>query len=328
MTATRAEQATQPPGYELDPEIALFRRRAGEATRHLPPLDTLPLAEARRLIELARAPWFAGGPGMRRTRDLILDDIRPPLRLRVHEPDGTVNGTLVYIHGGGWTLFSLETHDRVMREYAAATGMTVVGVDYALAPEAAFPVAIEQITHALRQLRAAPEAFGLTAGPIFIGGDSAGANLSVATALVLRDAGQGDLLSGLLLNYGVYDHACAGPSFDRYSDPAYMLTREEMHFFWSHYIPDPDRRAQPLASPLRAELRGLPPAFLAIAECDVLADENVAMAQRLGEAGVAVRAVTYPGTTHSFLEAVSIAAVARQALEDQADWMRGLLPPV
>ena len=130
------------------------------------------------------------------------------------------------------------------------------------------------------------------------------------------------LLSGMVLNYGVYDAACAGHSFERFSDPAYMLTREEMHLFWSRYLPDAGQRLQPLASPLRADLRYLPPCFLAIAECDVLADENRAMAARLAEAGVHTTAVTYPGTTHSFLEAVSIAAVAGRALQEQADWMR------
>lgn len=322
MTARMEDPAAQRPGDELDPDIALFRRQAGEATRHLPPLDTLPLVEARHLIELARAPWSAGGPTMHRSRDIMLDEAPIPLRLRIHEPMGETAGTLVYVHGGGWTLFSLETHDRLMREYAVATGLVVMGIDYALAPEAAYPVAIGQITQALQLLQAEPGRLGLEPGPIFIGGDSAGANLSIASALVLRDAGEPSLLSGLLLNYGVYDHACTGPSFDRYTDPAYMLTREEMDFFWTHYIPDPGQRGQALASPLRAELGGLPPCFLAIAQCDVLADENVAMARRLDEAGVATRSVTYGGTTHSFLEAISIAAVARQALQDQADWVR------
>ncbi len=310
------------PGQELDPEIALFRRRCADAVRHLPPLDAVPPDEARRLIELARAPWRVGGPVMRRVAQATLDGAVPPLRLRIFEPQDASGATLLYLHGGGWTMFSLETHDRLMREYAARARVITVGVDYALTPEARFPVAIEQIVHAARMLRAAPGSYGLGGGAVFIGGDSAGANLSVAASLVLRDAGEADLVSGLVLSYGVYDSACDGGSFERFSDPAYMLTREEMRLFWSRYLPDESGRVHPLASPLRADLRGLPPAFLAIAECDVLADENLAMAARLKAACVPTTAVTYPGTTHSFLEAVSIAAVSGRALQDQADWMR------
>jgi acetyl esterase len=311
-------------GEELDPQIVQFRRQAAQATIGLPPLAALSPPEARRLAEQARAPWRIGGPVMRRSEDRVMDDAAPPLRLRIYVPENAGAATLVYVHGGGWTMFSIETHDRLMREYAARAGMVVVGVDYALAPEAAFPVAIGQITHAIRRLHDAPAQFGLGGGPIFIGGDSAGANLSVATALTLRDAGEAGLIGGLILNYGVYDCACNGRSFDLYSDPAYMLTREEMLFFWSRYLPETRARSHPLASPLRAELRGLPPAFLAIAECDVLADENRAMAARLAAAGVPTLSVTYPGTTHSFLEAISIAPVAARALQDQAEWMRGL----
>lgn len=324
----RATQVENPsgfvPGQELDPEIALFRRRAAEATRHLPPLGTLPPAEERRLVELARAPWRAGGPTMRRTADATLPEAVPLLPLRIHEPEGALSGTLVYVHGGGWTMFNLETHDRLMREYAARAGMAVVGLDYALTPEAVFPTAIGQVVHALRRLREEPQAFGLPPGPIFIGDDSAGANLAMAAALVLRDAGAQDLLSGLVLNYGVYDSACTGRSFAMFTGPAYTLTREEMLFFWGRYLPDEAQRTHPLASLLHADLRGLPPCFLAIADCDVLADENQAMAERLREAQVAVEAVTYPGTTHSFLEAVSVARVAARAFQDQAEWMRSL----
>jgi acetyl esterase len=317
-----SEPATARPGSELDPEIAAFRRAAEAASRHLPDLKTLMPEQARAGVEAARTRWRQGGPEMRQITDAAMRDADPALRLRVFEPQSVRPGTLIYLHGGGWTMFSLETHDRIMRELAARAEIRVVGLDYALAPEAQFPVAIRQVAHAIRAVAATPEAFGLQAGPIFAGGDSAGANLAVAAALALRESGAPHLLAGLLLNYGVYDATFDRPSYAAFDDDAYMLTRDEMEFFWRRYIPDEGDRLQGLASPLRAALSGLPPAFMAIAECDVLADENHAMAEKLRASGVPVRSVTYPGTTHSFLEAVSVAAVAGRALQDQADWLR------
>jgi acetyl esterase len=314
--------ATAEPGSELDPEIAAFRRAAKAATRHLPDLKTLLPEQARAGVAAARTRWRQGGPAMRLTSDFVISDAIPALKLRVFEPQTVSQGSLFYLHGGGWTMFSVETHDRIMRELAARAGMRVVGLDYALAPEAQFPIAIRQVVHAIRTVSATPEGFGLQPGPLFAGGDSAGANLAVAAALALRESGAPNLLAGLLLDYGVYDATFDRPSYAAFDGDAYMLTRDEMEFFWGRYIPEERDRLQGLASPLRAALSGLPPAFMAIAECDVLADENHAMAEKLGASGVSVHSVTYPGTTHSFLEAVSIAAVAGRALQDQADWLR------
>jgi len=313
----------------LDPEIALFRRRCAENGAHLPPLGTVPPEGVRPLIEQARRPWTEGGPLMAATREqTLLPPAGPPLRVRLHMPAGQPKGTLVYVHGGGWIMFSLETHDRLMREYAERAGLVVVGVDYALSPEARFPVAIHQIAYLLRLLHRDPAVLGLPAGPVLCGGDSAGANLATATALLLRDEADPALPEGLLLSYGVWDSACDLPSFERFDGPDYMLTGAEMRLFWRSYLPCPEDGASPLASPLRARLDGLPPCHMAIAECDVLASENLAMAERLSAAGVAVEAVVYPGTTHSFLEAMSIARVARRAIDEQATWMRRLVQQV
>ncbi len=317
-----SEPTAAEPGSKLDPQIAAFRRAAQAASRYTPDLQSVSPAQARADVEAARRRWRLGGPAMRRTTDFVMSDTDPGLRLRVFEPHAMRLGTLIYLHGGGWTMFSLETHDRIMRELADRAHIRVVGLDYALTPEVQFPTPIRQIAHAIRAVSATPEVFGLQPGPLFAGGDSAGANLAVAAALTLRDSGAPNLLAGLLLNYGVYDATFDRPSYAAFDGDAYMLTRNEMEFFWRRYIPDERDRLQGLASPLRATLPGLPPAFMAIAECDVLADENHAMAEKLNAGGVAVDSVTYPGTTHSFLEAVSIAAVAGRALQDQADWLR------
>jgi acetyl esterase len=198
-------------------------------------------------------------------------------------------------------------------------------LDYSLSPEAKFPQAIDELLSVVAWLREDGAALGLDTGRVAIGGDSAGANLSVATNLRLREAGQPGL-AGMLLNYGVFDHAPT-PSYERYDGPRYMLTVEEMERFWQNYLRCEAERPLPLASPLRADLSGLPPAFMAIAQCDILADANREMAKKLEAAGVPVEAVVYEGATHSFLEAVSIAPLADRGLADASAWLQGVLKP-
>ena len=219
-------------------------------------------------------------------------------------------------------LFSLDTHDRLMREYAARAQVTVVGVDYSLAPEAKFPRPVEEIVSVARWVRSEGASAGLNPANIAIGGDSAGGNLAVATNLALIAAGQ-QPLDAQLLNYGAFDPD-PRPSHDHFGGPDYNLTSEEMTDFWVNYLP-PDAASDPLARPLLGDLSGLPPTFLCIAECDILADENWEMAEALEQAGVAVTARSYEGAAHSFLEAVSISPLADRALTEASDWLSQVL---
>ncbi len=227
------------------------------------------------------------------------------------------------MHGGGWTIFSLDTHDRLMREYAARASIAVIGIDYSLSPEAKFPRALEEIADVISWIRSEGEQFGLDPGCLATGGDSAGANLALAANLALRDSGR-DVVAGMLLNYGAYDMTDR-PSHARYDGDNFMLTVAEMADFWSDYLRNSADEANPLARPLLGDLRGLPRAFMCIAECDILADENREMARRLRDSGVPVTERIYKGATHSFLEAMSISRLASNALDDAADWLGTIL---
>lgn len=310
----------------VDPQIRVFVSRVSEAFAGHAGFDTLPYPEARAIAETVRRPWSAGGPEMAEVRELRLPDGGEGVRVRLYIPKAIVAGApaaaLIYIHGGGWTLFSLDTHDRLMREYAARAGMVVVGVDYALSPEAKYPTALNQVVAVVRWLRGHGEQIGVDPGRLAIGGDSAGGNLSMATALKLRDAGEGEALRALLLNYGAFDFECSAAAEGLYGGPTFMLNRTEMDQYWTNYLRSPADASDPLACPARAELEGLPPTMLAIAQCDVLAEQNLVMAERLALAGVEVEAVVYEGATHSFLEAVSIAPLADRALTESAAWLR------
>src|SRR3546814_8875199 len=130
------------------------------------------------------------------------------------------------------------------------------------------------------------EGLGLDRERIAMGGDSGGANLALTAAIDLRDAGEGDAVKALLLNYGAFDDRCDRPSYRRYGGAGYMLGAEEMRGFWRVYLGGDGGRAPPRAAPIRAALHDLPPTSMCIAECDVLRDENIAMAALLAEAGV------------------------------------------
>ena len=326
VSAAATGQGASMAGADLDPEIWQFITAVGAAFAQYPPLASLSFPEARRIAEEVRAPWAAGGPTMARTFEYQIPTPTGDLRARIHDPGPAASKpALVYLHGGGWTLFSIDTHDRVMREYAARAGIVVIGLDYPLAPEARFPKALEQIAAALLWLSEHGTHIGIDSRRIALGGDSAGGNLTVATCLALRDRGQGNTVSAMLLNYPAFSRECSPAMHRRYGGEGYMLASDEMDAFWRNYLGDVSRGNDPLACPMQAQLEGLPPALLVIAACDLLAEQGVSMADRLRAARVPTDIRIYAGASHSFLEAVSIAAVSRRAFDESAAWLRGVL---
>jgi acetyl esterase len=316
---------------DLDPEIAIFVEQMTRAWAAHPPFTSVPLPEARAIAERVRAPWTQGGPVMAAVTERDVPTGSGPVRVRIYDPGVTEPaGMLIYIHGGGWTLFSIDTHDRLMREYAAAGGFLVVGVDYPLSPEARYPVALDGIVDVIDWLLDGnAETFGGDPARMAIGGDSVGGNLSLATALRLRDRGSPGVLSGTLLNYGAFTRDCSDAAEARYGGPDAVLNQAEMAVYFANYVgADEALASDPYVCPLVADCAGLPPALLVIPECDVLTEQSHAMAERLAAAGVAVEARVYAGATHSFLEAMSVAAVARQAIADGAAWVKARLAVV
>lgn len=313
-------------GADLDPEIRRFVGEMSLAFARYPNFDHLSPAEMRRACEAVRAPWAAGGPVMTRRIDRIVPTPVGNVRVRIHNPSSRPGKpAFIYMHGGGWKLFSIDTHDRLMREYAARADVVVIGVDYALAPEAKFPIAQQQIAHIVRWAREHATELEIDADRIALGGDSAGGNLAITTALRLRNEGDRGAVSALVLNYAAIDVYCAPEALQRYGYEGYMLGAEEMLQFWREYLRDPEDERDPLACPIHANLHGLPPTFMVIPECDILSEQNWRLATQLRSAGVAVETAFYKGASHSFLEAMSIAAISNKAIEDTAHWLRRAL---
>lgn len=309
-------------GADLDPEIRQFVARMSAAFASYPNFNDLPFPEMRRACERIRAPWAAGGPVMSQTTERTLPTPVGDVRVRIHNPSArTQKPAFIYMHGGGWTTFSIDTHDRLMREYAARSEMVVIGVDYALSPEVKFPVAQQQIATVARWTREHSTELGIHRDRIALGGDSAGGNLAITAALRLRDEGDGDAVHAVVTNYAVTDIYSAPEALQRYGHEGYMLGAEEMVRFWENYLRSPEDAKSPLACPVHADLRGLPPVFMVIPECDILTEQNWRLAQQLELAGVRVTTSFYEGASHSFLEAMSISALSNRAIDDTVRWL-------
>ncbi|WP_115720258.1 alpha/beta hydrolase [Gallaecimonas mangrovi] len=305
----------------LDPEIADFRDQLAARYQAFGDLSPLSFDEARAVIEQVRAPFREGGPAMHSCQEFCLKD---GVTLRLYRPSNQPQlPVLIYLHGGGWTYFSIDTHDRLMREYAAQAGVAVLGVNYRLAPEHPSPAALDDCLDAIAWLKAQSQTLGLDSQRLALGGDSAGGYLSLASALALKAQGSA-MVKALLLNYPALDPRCQHASFTLYDGPDYVLARDEMLTFWQHYLGDA-ARDDPKTNLALANVSGLPPSLVVVAECDVLADEGLQLAARMQQAGVTSEAKTFMGATHSFIEAMASAKVARQAIAAGADWLRRYL---
>ncbi|VVE84075.1 Acetyl esterase [Pandoraea sputorum] len=306
----------------IDPDMTRFMALQSEDGAAFARWDLGTAAQAREAFEAIRRRWVSGGPQMHRTVERHVPTRYGDVRIRVYYPSERATlPALIYLHGGGFVVFSLDTHDRVMREYASRAGIAVVGVDYSRAPEARFPRALEEIVDVTRWVHHHADSLGVDARALLIGGDSAGANLSLGTALQLRDAAQ-PLLCGMLFNYGAFDMIPWRDSYARFGGGEYSLSSHDMVCFVNRYINHRDDLSDSRCRPINASLDQLPPACFAVAELDPLYDENLEMAERLRDAGVPVSATVYPGTVHSFLEAVSIAGISDRAFTEQAEWIK------
>jgi acetyl esterase len=237
------------------------------------------------------------------------------------EPAASPSPLLVYYHGGGWVIGDLDTHDSPCRFLAANAGVAVLAVDYRLAPEHPFPAAAEDASEAHAWAVANAQRLGVDPGRIAVGGDSAGGNLAAVVCLQAREAGE-PLPAMQLLIYPVTETAAEMPS-RRMFDEGFLLTRRDMDFFESHYLPPAVDPGDPRVSVLKAEdLSGLPPAYVAVAGFDPLRDEGEAYARRLREAGVPVALRRHPGLVHTFANLTAVSRSARAAMLEAAGALR------
>jgi len=301
----------------LDPQVeALLAAATG-----LAPLETLTVAQARARYEGRPRP---PAPEVASVRDVVIPGPAGDMRIRVYAPEGPgPHPMLVFIHGSGFVLCSLETHDGMCRNMCVGAGCVVASVDYRLAPEARFPAATEDCLAAARWAGEHAREMGADPARIAIGGDSAGGNLAAVTALRIRDEG-GPALVGQVLLYPVTTHYEPPTPSMRENAEGYGLTRKAMTWFWDHYLGPAGDASHPHAAPLRAaDLSRLPPALILTAEFDPLRDEGEAYGVRLQDAGVLAKVVRWPGVNHGFLGWVGWVQAADAAMAETCTWLRG-----
>lgn len=289
---------------------ALLAEMAG---RGQPPLHEQTPEQARALGR-ARLEMYGPGPEIGSVREHAVPVEGGTIPVVAYAPGGAARALIVYYHGGGWVLGALDEFDTLARQMVERTGAAVLLAGYRLAPEHRYPVAAQDAWAALRWADARREDLAGARVPLIVAGDSAGGNLSAIVAQRAQ-AEHGPKISLQVLVYPVtdadLDRAC-------YQDPAnqLMLTREGMIWFWDHYAPDLADRRNADASPLRAaDLSGLPPAVVVIAEHDVLRDEGEAYASRLRAAGVPVRQRCFGGQMHGFFTLVNVLPGAAAGLD-------------
>ena len=307
----------------IDPVAAGLLQQMAEAGA--PALNEQTPAEAR----VAAEGFVAlGGPGddVASVVNRTIPGPHGEIPVRIYTPttsagSGTALPCLVYFHGGGWVIGTLDSTDAICKTVANRAACVVVSVDYRLAPEFKFPIPLDECYAATQWIAANGAEIGVDGSRIAVGGDSAGGNLAAAVSLRARDE-NGPALRHQLLIYPVTNHDYTTPSYAANGD-GYFLTKDMMTWFWDHYLPTPADGKNPLASPLQAKnLRDLPPTLIITAEFDPLRDEGEAYAAALRNAGVRVTQTRYPGMIHAFWQMLAVFSTASEAADQAATELR------
>jgi acetyl esterase len=297
--------------------------------RQIPPTHMLSPADARTFYRERRAVTQPEPPPIAETRDLQANGPHGPIALRLYHPQTAADRknappVLVYLHGGGWVMGDLDTHDTLCRELANGSGCAVAAVDYRMGPEHRFPAAVDDCIAATRWVYDHGAEFGVDASRLAVGGDSAGGNLATVVAIALRDAGDLPVRFQLLI-YPATDQRRGWPSHTS-NGQGYLLTADTIAYFHDHYIPDKvmdlDWRASPLLHP---DLSRLPPALVLTAGYDPLRDEALQYSHRLTQAGNRCTHILFERQIHGFITMGRVIDEANSAVQICAAELRRAL---
>ena len=306
---------------ELDPQAQAFLEQVRDSGE--PRIYELSAAEVRVAVAPI-AELIGDGPAVEAVEELSIPVRDAEIAGRRYRPAGA-HGTIVWLHGGGWVMNGIEACDAMCRFLAASAAATVVSVDYRVAPEHPFPVPVDDCFDALSWVAALDDS-----SPLVVGGDSAGGNMAAVCALRARDRG-GPSLAAQVLVYPATDTDMTTPSYREHGgNELLMLGTKEMAWFFDQYLPNPADRVNPDVAPLRAaDLSGLPPAIVVVAEYDPLRDDGLRYGERLGAAGVDVTLLRYDDMPHVFFSFVNLFPTGNEAVARVGLTIRALIgdPP-
>ena len=301
----------------VDPELIAAGKLLQEKGLVAPDRTVAPLSEVRAAQDRIGAFLGLDSVRLQSERDVMLPGPHGDVPCRFYYPEGIVNpACLVYMHGGGFMQGSLNSWDHFLRDLVRQSGVAVLSVDYRLSPEYKFPVAFDETVAMVRLMAKSAADHGVDPRRLAIGGDSAGANLALAAALVLRDAGE-KLLSFQLLIYGVYSAEVESPSWQQFGRGA-GLSQSQFRWILETYLEHPVQAEDWRVAPLLADLKGLPPAHLIVGSLDPLLDDSNKLAAKLKAAGVPSELMIYQGINHGFIRYSRLIRTARTAVSDCA----------
>lgn len=314
-----------PLSQDVHPLVLAFLERFNNSGA--PPVESLTPTEARKAGEtFQQQNQKSCNSGVTLQRQVINVDGRSvplhvitPARATVQLP------VFMFFHGGGWVLGDFPTHQRLVTDLVRLSGAACVFVDYSLSPEVRFPIAIEQAYSATCWIAANGSVLGLDGSRISVVGNSSGANMATVVCMMAKARGGPKIASQVLMR-PITDARCDTASYREWAD-GYFLTRSMMDWFWSNYLESNEQRRLHLVSPLQAtrdQLKGLPPALIQTAECDVVRDEGEAYGRALASAGVDVSSIRYNGLIHDFgmLNPLAKIPAVRTALRQAAYELR------
>jgi acetyl esterase len=308
----------------IDPELVSAGQLLQSRGLVAPDRTQAPLSEVRAAVDRIGAFLGEDSVPLQREQNLSLPGPHGQVPCRLYLPDNAARPPLIiYAHGGGFMQGSLPSWDAMLRELVRQSGVAALSVDYRLSPEHRFPVAFEEIVAMVRLAAREGSGFGIDPTRLAVGGDSAGANLALAAALALRDAGE-RALGFMLLIYGCFSTDTESPSWQRFGRGA-GLSQTQMRWIWETYLERPEQQKDWRAAPILADLTGLPPTHLIVGSLDPLLDDSQRLAARLKDAGVPSELKVYEGLNHGFIRYGRLVSAARGAVGDCAAALRSLL---
>ena len=302
------------------PTMRLLLERMARAP--YPPLHTLSARAAKEAYEKSAGVLEVPKPALARVHDLVITARDgAALRARLLAPSSDAGlPVLLFLHGGGFTIGSIDTHDTLCRMLAKLSGAAVLTLEYRLAPEHRFPTAVNDAWDALAWLAGeGARTLGLDATRIAVGGDSAGGTLAAVSSIQARDAGL-PLALQLLIYPGTTAHQDTPSHATHADDP--MIDKAQIDWFFGQYIDESQREDWRFAPLLADDVEGVAPAWLGLAECDPLVDEGVLYADKLRAAGVPVDLEIYRGVVHGFVQMGRALPEARRFHQDAAQALR------